>query len=205
MSSRTPGITGVILAGGRGTRMGGLEKGLLEWHGRPLIAHLIEALTPQVDHVLINANRSLDRYAEFGLPVVKDQPCCADQGPLSGLHAALSAAPTDLVVCIPCDLPTLPDDLVARLWTAARGRTLPIAMAATGARWHPTFCLVHRDYREKIESSLSAGHRASGRWFTEMGTGIADFGESSLLACNINTPEDLERLRVAANAAASPR
>ncbi len=195
------GITGVILAGGRGTRMGGVEKGLLELNGRALIAHLIDALAPQVDHMLINANRAADRYAGFGLPVIKDQPCCADQGPLSGLHAALTHADTELVVTAPCDLTGLPDDLVARLWAAGTGRNPPLAMAATGARMHPTLCLVHRDYRTSIETTLASGHRATWRWFAEMGAGIADFGEASILGQNINTPEDLARLTMKADGA----
>lgn len=193
-----PGITGVILAGGRGTRMGGVEKGLLEWQGRPLIAHLIDALAPQVDRIVINANRAQERYTAFGLPLIGDVPAFAGQGPLSGLHAALTHAETELVVTVPCDLTGLPADLVTRLERAASHCTPPLAMAATGTRFHPTLCLAHADYRAKVEETLGMGQRAAWRWMASMRAGIADFGEASVLERNINTPEDLEQLRAQA-------
>ncbi len=192
------GMTGVILAGGRGTRMGGVEKGLLEWRGRPLIAHLVEALAPQVDRILINANRDHERYAAFGLPLVADDPRHAGQGPLAGLHAALGGAGAQqedgLVVCVPCDLAGIPADLVARLRAATRSQAQPLALAATGSRLHPTLCLLHRGYRQAIEASLDAGHHAAWRWFAEHGARVADFGESNIQTSNINTPDDLARL-----------
>ncbi len=195
------GITGVILAGGRGTRMGGVEKGLLELNGRPLVAHLIDALAPQVNRLLINVNREHERYAAFGLPLIGDVPALAGQGPLSGLHAALTHADTELVVTAPCDLTGLPDDLVARLWAAGMGRNPPLAMAATGARMHPTLCLAHVDDLVRIEESLELGQRAAWRLLSAMGAGIADFGEASILGQNINTPEDLARLTMKADGA----
>ncbi|MGE5945425.1 MAG: molybdenum cofactor guanylyltransferase MobA, partial [Betaproteobacteria bacterium] len=110
-------VTGVVLAGGMGRRMGGVDKGLLELRGRPLAAWVVDRLRPQVDHLLINANQNRERYAEFGCPVVADEiPDFA--GPLAGLHAALSAATTPLVATAPCDSPFLPETLVSRLFSA---------------------------------------------------------------------------------------
>jgi molybdopterin-guanine dinucleotide biosynthesis protein A len=130
-------ITGVILAGGRGRRMGGVDKGLQELRGRPLLAWVIERFGPQVDELLINTNQNGDRYAVFGHRVLADQiPDFA--GPLAGLHAALTAATHSLLATVPCDAPFLPDDLVLRLLQAltasgARPRRRPhLRPAATG-------------------------------------------------------------------------
>jgi molybdopterin-guanine dinucleotide biosynthesis protein A len=178
------GITAVILAG---TRMGGVEKGLLAWQGRPLIAHLIEALAPQVDHILINANRAHERYASFGLPIICDIPDFEGLGPLAGLHAALSHAATELVMCVPCDLPSLPRDLAHRLLkaTEAHPERPPLAYAMSAGRAYPTLCLSHTALREPLETSLRQGHCAAWRWFVEHEACVADLGETPLP--NFNT------------------
>lgn len=131
------GITGVILAGGRGTRMGGVEKGLLDWQGRPLMARLIEDLAPQVDRLLINANRAHERYAAFGLPLIADDPRHAGLGPLAGVHAALTVVETGRVVCVPCDLPGLPEDLVSRFLAASTGQGGPWSWPRRGHAFTP--------------------------------------------------------------------
>ncbi|MDD2892937.1 MAG: molybdenum cofactor guanylyltransferase [Halothiobacillaceae bacterium] len=184
-------ITAVILAGGRGTRMGGVEKGLLDWHGRPLIAHLIEALAPQVDHILINANRSLQRYASFGLPIICDHVDFAGLGPLAGLHSALSHSPTQLTVCVPCDMPSLPADLVHRLIKASETRPdrPPLAYALSSGRAYPTLSLLHHSYRDALAASLRQGHCAAQRWLDEHGATQADTGVTPL--ANFNTPDAL--------------
>lgn len=180
-------ITAVILAGGRGTRMGGIEKGLLNWHGRPLIAHLIEALAPQVDQILINANRSLQRYASFGLPIICDHADFAGLGPLAGLHSALSHSPTQLTVCVPCDMPSLPPDLVHRLIKASETRPdrPPLAYALSAGRAYPTLCLSHRALQEPLAASLRQGRCAAWRWFVEHEACVADLGNAPL--ANFNT------------------
>jgi molybdopterin-guanine dinucleotide biosynthesis protein A len=185
------GITAVILAGGRGTRMGGVEKGLLEWQGRPLIAHLIDALAPQVDSILINANRAHERYAAFGLPIIGDTPSFAGLGPLAGLHTALSHARTELVVCVPCDMPSLPPDLVHRLIKAIETRPdrPPLAYAMSAGRAYPTLCLSHVALQEPLAASLRQGHCAAWRWFVEHEAGVADLGNTPL--ANFNTHADL--------------
>lgn len=192
------GITGVILAGGRGTRMGGVEKGLLDWLGRPLIARLIEDLAPQVDRLLINANRAHERYAAFGLPLIADDPRHAGLGPLAGVHAALTAVETGRVVCVPCDLPGLPEDLVSRFLAASTGQGAPLVMAATGARLHPTVCLVDASFRSALQDSLQRGEHAAWRWFAAHRVRLVDFGASGPLARNLNTPGDLAALGMTA-------
>jgi len=180
-------ITAVILAGGRGTRMGGVEKGLLDWRGRPLIAHLIDALAPQVDHILINANRAHERYAIFGLPIIRDSPDFEGMGPLAGMHTALSHATTERVICVPCDMPELPDHLVARLLQATQADSArpPLAYTVAAGRTYPTLSLLHRSYRDPLAASLRQGHCAAWRWMDEHGAIQVDFGDAPL--ANFNT------------------
>jgi len=185
-------ITAVILAGGRGTRMGGIEKGLLDWRGRPLIAHLIDALAPQVDHILINANRAHERYAIFGLPIIRDAPDFEGRGPLAGIHTALSHAATERMICVPCDMPELPDDLVARLLQATQAEPSrpPLAYAIAAARAYPTLSLIHHSYRNALAASLRQGHCAARRWLDEHGAIQVEFGDLPL--ANFNTPDALK-------------
>ena len=124
----TDGITGVILAGGLGRRMGGVDKGLQNLNGRPLVQWVLDRLTPQVDTVLISANQNLLRYGEFGCPVVPDR--IPDfSGPLAGLHAALSQSTSPLLATVPCDSPFLPADLVQRLHSALETEGAELAVA----------------------------------------------------------------------------
>jgi len=136
-------ISGVLLAGGQGRRMGGVDKGLVELHGRPMAAHVLERLAPQVDELLINANQNAERYAEFGHPVLPDE-IGGFAGPLAGLHAALTRAHHPLVVTVPCDSPFLPEDLVARLHDALRGAGADLAVAKTFDTGDPAFCRSRR-------------------------------------------------------------
>ncbi|MEW6765018.1 MAG: molybdenum cofactor guanylyltransferase MobA [Pseudomonadota bacterium] len=189
-AKRSAGITGVILAGGRGTRMGGVEKGLLEWQGRSLIAHLIDDLAPQVDQLVINANRSWDQYRAFGLPVIADDPRYVGRGPMAGLHAALTFAATDCIVSVPCDLPGLPHDLVTQLEQAAYGQDVPLVMASTAEQLHPTVALMHASLLGRLQASLDAEELALGRWLRAQDARRADFGASSVLGRNFNCPSD---------------
>ena len=161
-----PPITGVVLAGGLGRRMGGVDKGLQLLNGRPLVSHVIERLAPQVDELLINANQNGERYAAFGYRVVPDQiPDFA--GPLAGLHAALSAAAYPLVATAPCDSPFLPADLIFRLFLAltAPERSPPgttnadLAVARTFDQPHPVFCLCRRTVLPHLNEFLASGGR----------------------------------------------
>src|SRR6185437_902575 len=134
-------ITGVVLAGGQGRRMGNVDKGFVELDGRPLVAHVIERLAPQVATLVINANQNAERYAAFGHPVVADA-IGGFAGPLAGLHAGLAVARTSHVVTVPCDSPFLPDDLAARLAAAMAAVDAELAVARTGDQPHPVFALV---------------------------------------------------------------
>lgn len=188
-------ITGVILAGGRGQRMGGVDKGLQLLHGRPLIAWVLERLVPQVGAVLINANRNGERYAAFAYPVVADR--IADfAGPLAGLHAALAAARTPWVVTVPCDSPHPPADLVARLAAALqddRSGKAELAVARAGGRLQPVFCLAHCRLLPRLEAYLAGGGRRPGEWLASLGAREVSFDDETAAFSNINTLEELSQ------------
>ena len=160
-------VTGVVLAGGQGRRMGGVDKGLVELEGRPLAAWVIERLAPQVGALIVNANQNVERYAAFGHPVVSDA-VGGYAGPLAGLHAALTAARTQWVATAPCDSPFLPHDLVARLWRSATDAQATLAVARTFDQPHPVFALVRRDVRVSLDAFLAAGGRKIDAWYAPL-------------------------------------
>ncbi|MCE1240951.1 MAG: molybdenum cofactor guanylyltransferase MobA [Azonexaceae bacterium] len=192
-SSLRPAITGVVLAGGMGSRMGGVDKGLQPFAGRPLVAHVIERLAPQVDTLLINANRNPAVYAAFGYPVVADA-IAGFAGPLAGLHAALAAAATPLVATAPCDSPRLPVDLVCRLLAELTANDAQIAVARTGDQPHPVFCLCRRELLDDLTAYLQAGERKFERWYQPLAAVDVDFSDVADAFANINTIEELQRL-----------
>ncbi|MFA5123733.1 molybdenum cofactor guanylyltransferase MobA [Zavarzinia sp.] len=187
-------ITGVILAGGRGQRMGGVDKGLQDLDGRPLVQRVLERLTPQVDVVVINANQNLARYAALGCIVLPDNiPDFA--GPLAGLHAALSQATTPLLLTVPCDSPFLPDDLAQRLRAALEAQGAELAVARTGDRVQRAFCLTRRAILPKLEAFLGSGERKVGLWHASLKLAEVAFDDEADGFRNINTPEDLAAAR----------
>jgi molybdenum cofactor guanylyltransferase len=183
-------ITGAVLAGGRATRMGGRDKGLLPLGGQPMVRRVIRALAPQVRTLVINANRNEPVYATFGHPVVTDDHDDYP-GPLAGMAAALRHAPTDWVQCVPCDAPTLPEDLVARLWRAVQGTDALIALPFDGHRIQPLFALLHRDLLPALDADIRAGRLAVGRWMLDHTHVEVDFSDCPEGFANLNTPEEL--------------
>ena len=189
-------ITGVILAGGLGRRMGGIDKGLQELRGRPMVHWVVERLAPQVDELLINANQNGERYATFGHRVVPDQiPDFA--GPLAGLHAALSAAAHPLVATAPCDSPFLPADLVSRLFSALTATNADLAVARTFDQPHPVFCLCKRVVLPHLTDFLAGGGRKVDRWYATLNVVEVAFDDEAEAFANINTREELGRFEVA--------
>src|SRR6185436_7398606 len=136
-------VTGVVLAGGQGSRMGGADKGLQAFRGRPMVQHVVERLAPQVDELLVNANRNAEAYARFGFRVVADE-IEGFAGPLAGFERGLAHAGGELVVTAPCDSPFLPADLVSRLRSALTPADAQLAVARTGEQPHPVFSLMRR-------------------------------------------------------------
>ena len=185
-------ITGVVLAGGLGRRMGGIDKGLQELRGQPLAHWVITRLAPQVDELLINANQNGERYASFGYPVVADRiPDFA--GPLAGLHAALSAATHPLVATAPCDSPFLPSDLVFRLQQALTASRAELAVARTFDQPHPVFCLCRRELLPHLTDYLASGQRKFERWYSTLNSIEVPFDDVAGAFENINTREELSR------------
>jgi len=182
--------TGIVLAGGRGSRMGGVDKGLQPLRGRPMIEWVLERLTPQVAEIIINANQNIERYESYGHRVVPDE-IGGFAGPLAGLHAGLKAAAHPLVVTVPCDSPFLPEDLVERLFASLKNNDL--AVARTGEQPHPVFALMKRQVRESLEAFLAAGGRKIDAWYTALKVVEVSFDDEAEAFRNINTLEELKR------------
>lgn len=183
------GVSGIVLAGGQGRRMGGVDKGLQLLRGKPMVAWALERLTPQVAEVIVNANQNLEAYAAFGHRVVPDA-IGGFAGPLAGLHAGLSAAGHPLAVTVPCDSPFLPLDLVARLQGALQRNDL--AVAKTGDQAHPVFSLVRRSVRGHLEKFLSGGGRKIDAWYATLKVVEVPFDDEADAFRNINTREELK-------------
>src|SRR5471030_729127 len=182
-------ISGIVLAGGQGRRMGGVDKGLQVLAGKPMIEHVIERLAPQVDEILINANQNLESYAKFGYPVIPDVTG-GFAGPLAGLQAGLRAAKHSLIVTAPCDSPFLPDDLVARLRAAMGANDL--AVAKTGEQAHPVFAMVRRDRLDHLTAYLEGGGRKIDAWYATLKVVEVAFDDEADAFRNINTREELQ-------------
>lgn len=156
-------VSAVVLAGGRGTRMGGADKGLLEYRQRPLIEWVLEAVRPQVNEVIINANRNLDIYAAYACRLVPDT--LPDYpGPLAGVLAAMDVVGTEWLLVVPCDTPHLPADLVQCLRHAAQTGGVPIAIAADASQAHYAIMLVQTSLADSLRRYLKSGARAIHRW-----------------------------------------
>lgn len=188
----TADITAVILAGGRAQRMGGIDKGLLDFCGRPLIAHVIDILGPQAGCLIISANRNLDRYRACGYPVVTDAtPGYA--GPLAGIANGLRAARTPFVLCAPCDTPFLPDTLAAVLARTLTERGAEICTAHDGVRPQPLCALLRRDLLPELLAYLADGGRRVEGWQATRRLALAGFPNAAEAFANLNTPADVQR------------
>ena len=182
-------ITGVILAGGQSRRLGGQDKGLLPFAGRPLVEWVIAALAPQVATLLISANRNLDHYAGYGLPVLPDLDP-GFQGPLAGFRSAMQAARTDWIITLPCDGPYPAADLVARLALALRTQDGCLAVATDGQRLQPVHALLPVALAADLDTFLATGERKITRWYTRYRVALADLSDRPDCFVNINNQDD---------------
>jgi len=187
-----PAITGIILAGGQGRRMGGVDKGLKLLRGRPMVQWVIERFAPQVNELLINANQNVESYARFGYRVIPDE-IAGFAGPLAGLHRGLAAAAHDWVVTSPCDSPFLPQDLVARLYQAVAQANADLAVAKTGDQPHPVFALCRRSVLPGLTQFLERGGRKVDAWYAALRVTEVSFDDQALAFSNINTADELEK------------
>ena len=193
-------ITGLILAGGRAQRMGGIDKGLIPFRGKPLIESAIQRLGSQVGPILINANRNITKYASYGYPVIMDE--APDfSGPLAGFGAGLKVCATSYLLTVPCDSPLLPTDLGIKLATEMTRGDFQLVYASTkemdGKVWaQPVFCLMRADLQESLETFINKGDLKIDRWFKELRSSAIIFDDAQAFA-NVNTPEELKRLEEA--------
>jgi molybdenum cofactor guanylyltransferase len=203
-------ITGLILAGGMGRRMDSRDKGLVEFRGMRMVAHAIERLAPQVDTLVINANRNLETYSAFSFRVVIDR-IDGFAGPLAGLQTGMRALVDDadasaplgsaldqarassLIVTVPCDSPFLPLDLVKRLYDAMQREDAEIAVASTDGQLQPVFALYKTSLLPSLEKFLTEGGRKIDKWYEQHKTVAVEFEDEHAFA-NINTLEELQNL-----------
>ncbi|WP_434461977.1 molybdenum cofactor guanylyltransferase MobA [Serratia plymuthica] len=183
-------ITGIILAGGRATRMGGEDKGLVQVARIPLYQHVLARLQPQVGSIAISANRNQARYQESGLPTIGDLTTDFS-GPLAGILAGLRYAATEWVVFVPCDVPDFPTTLVEQLWQQ-KGPALA-AYASDGERAHPTLALLHTSLAPQLAGYLARGDRKLMLFLDAAGARQVTFTGQQAAFHNLNTREDCLR------------
>jgi len=190
-------ITGLILAGGRAQRMGGIDKGLIPFHGKPLIESAISRLKPQVSTILINANRSITKYSHYGYPVLMDETPDFS-GPLAGFSVGLKHCKTPYLLTSPCDSPLLPTDLAEKMAHQLEDDDLELVFASSkeddGKTWsQPVFCLMKSNLQDSLNAFLSKGDLKIDRWFKELHSATVVFENAQAFA-NVNTPEELAAL-----------
>ena len=187
-------VSGLILAGGRGRRMAGVDKGLQLLAGRPLAAWAAMRLARQVSELIINANRGAEEYAKLGFAVVADS--VGDfAGPLAGIHAGLSAASREWTAIAPCDSPLLPDNLVRKLMSAAKEKKAEVTVARTEHRTHPVFMLCRRNLRDDLGDFLKEGGRKIDLWYPRHSYAEVLFDDEDAFS-NVNTPQELAEMEL---------
>ncbi len=193
MSIDSSDVTAVILAGGQGRRMGGQDKGLLDFGGRLMIEIIIEALENQRIDIVINANRNQSTYHSYGYPVISDD--LKDfQGPLAGFASAMAAVKTKFILTLPCDSPMLADNFVERFIESHNREQAPVCVAHDGERLQPVYALIDTGLLDDLKRFLQIGERKIDRWYAQHSYANVDFSTATTMFENINTPEDQQRL-----------
>lgn len=185
-------ITGVILAGGLARRMNGVDKALLQLSGNTLIRHISNILEPQVDQLIINANRNLDTYKNLGYTVLSDI-IEGYAGPLAGIATALQSVTTTHILIVPCDSPFIYQDLVSRFSKAYIETNADICVAHDGKRLQPVFALIKKETLPSLLKYLADDQHKIDTWYNQQNMATVDFSDQKETFININTPEDLEK------------
>jgi len=194
MSLDKADITAVILAGGKGRRMGGQDKGLIELDGRLMIEILIERLQDQQLDILISANRNQATYQSYGYPVIGDE--LEDyQGPLAGFASAMASVKTRYILTLPCDSPMLADSFSDRFIETQDLEESPICVAHDGERLQPVYALIDTRLLDDLKLFLDDGERKIDRWYAQHNYARVDFSDDTTMFQNINTPEDQQRMQ----------
>lgn len=186
-------VAGVILAGGLARRMNNQDKGLILYHGRPLVCYAIDALASAMSEIIINANRNIEQYGQFGRPVVPDQTASFD-GPLAGILTAMLHTRAEVLVVLPCDSPLIRTEHVLKLLEARTDGDAEIAAAHDGERLHPVFLALKTGLKDSLQDYLSRGERKIDRWLEQHKLVLADFRATPNIFTNVNTMTELAAL-----------
>jgi molybdenum cofactor guanylyltransferase len=171
--------------------MQGEDKGLKMLAGKHLISHVIDAIGPQAGRLLISANRNLDIYGRYGYPVISDN-YPDNAGPLAGIEACMAVTRTGYLVCIPCDCPALPGDLVSRLYHTLLKNNADVCVVHDGERLQSLFVILKTTLLGSLRDFLDTGQRKPDRWYDGLNTVTADFSDTTGAFLNINSAADLE-------------
>lgn len=188
-------ITAVILAGGQGSRLGGVDKGLLELNKTALIQHVIDRIQPQVKEIFISANRNIEVYSKFGFPVFADDNNAAEAfaGPLAGILKALQHCQTEWLLTVPSDSPFISTTLVNQLIKNRHDEL--ILIPHDGTHLQPTFALIHKSLKASLKNFLQSGERKTRTWMQNQSHLIVDFSNQTDTFININTEDDLSHAK----------
>jgi molybdenum cofactor guanylyltransferase len=182
-------ISAIILAGGQGRRMGYQDKGLIQWHGKSLITHVIERIKQQVDEIVINCNQNQEQYQQFGYPIITDR-LNDFQGPLAGIEAGLEVINHEYCLICPCDTPFLPATLVKELYSALQTNKSDAAYPVCGQQRHYIPVLLHKKHLPSLQQYLATGQRSIHGWYQSINTTQVGYTDQQAFA-NFNQPSSL--------------
>ncbi len=200
MSEQSPldQVTYLILAGGQGQRMNGVDKGLLQWHGKPMIEHVIEHINAPRHKIIISANRNIETYQQYAQQVICDDANNSSNssqerflGPLAGILRAMHASTTKYLLCVPCDSPQPPEQLLNNLWQCLQTQNKKSAICHDGERSQPLFCLLSCQYQPLLSEFLQQGRRKVHDFFNLIEPAICDFSAQKKHFNNFNHPDDM--------------
>ena len=194
MNSQTK-LAGVILAGGRARRMNNQDKGLVNFKGRPMVSYAIDALAPVVDYVVINANRNIEQYRQFGWPVISDQTDSFD-GPLAGILTTMIHTDAEVLLVIPCDSPLIRSEHLQKLLLNLAENSADVAVAFDGINLHPVFLAIKTTLQTSLQDYLDGGQRKMMDWLAQQNLVEVDFSNEPEIFSNINTMDELSELEV---------
>lgn len=186
-------VTGVVLAGGLARRMGGQDKGLVDYNGRAMIEYALEAIVPVADEVFINANRNLDRYRRYGQPVISDETETFD-GPLAGVLSTLSKSTAEILLVIPCDSPLVESSHLKKMLEVRAEADADVSVAFDGERLHPVFLALKTSLSPSLQRFLDSGQRKIDIWLEQHHAVRVDFSDTPEIFLNVNTMEELSEL-----------
>lgn len=193
MMNEANNVTGVVLAGGLARRMNKQDKGLIAYHNKSMVSYAVKAMLGVTDKVVINANRNLEAYAQFGCEVITDQTDTFD-GPLAGILSAMMVAETDIICVIPCDSPLIKATHLQKLITTLLDEGVDIAVASDGDRMQPVFLALNTSLQADLQAYLQSGERKIDAWLQQHSLSVVDFSQNKNIFMNINTVDELNAL-----------